>query len=129
VSGSAREKNSIQELLEIIQLFSIDFKTKYSGSTHGVVIDSYLHSQTGSRTSELLVQDGQLNEKDTIFLNGGFGKVKMMFNLQGQKTTVAHSSELVQVIGLNAPAELGDRFLVLNNEEEIAKLESEIADL
>lgn len=128
VSGSALERTSIQELLEIILLFSVDFKTEHSGSAHGVVIDSYLHSQTGSRINELLVRDGELKEKDTIFLNGRFGKVKMMFGLHGQKTTIAHPSDLTQVIGLNTSAELGDRFLVLNNEEAVAEIEKELAD-
>ncbi|CAI2180342.1 6197_t:CDS:2 [Funneliformis geosporum] len=128
ISGSAREKTSIQNLLEIILLFSIDFKINHSDTTHGVVIDSYLHSQTGSLTSELLIQDGELKEKDTIFLNGRFGKVKMMFDLQGQKTTTAHPSDLVRVIGLDTSAEIGDRFLVINNEEVATSIEKALAN-
>ncbi|CAI2192554.1 16667_t:CDS:10, partial [Funneliformis geosporum] len=128
VSGSARETTSIQNLLEVILLFSVDFKTEHSNSTHGVVIDSYLHSQTGSRISELLIQNGELKAGDIIFLSGKFGKAKMIFGLHGQKTTVAYPSDLVQVIGLNAPAELGDRFLVLSDEKAVVEIEKELVE-
>ena len=127
ISGSALEKNSVQELLEIILIFSADFKTENSNSTHGVVIDSYLHSQTGSQISELLIRDGELKEKDIVFLNGKFEKIKMMFDFHGHKTIIAHPNGLVKVIGLNISAELGDRFLVLKNKEEITEIEKESA--
>ena len=50
-----------------------------------------------------------------------------MFDLHRQKTTIAHPSDLVQVIGLNSSAELGDRYLVLNNEEAVTEIEKELA--
>ena len=127
VSGNAKEKESVHHLLENILLFA-DFKTDPGCPAHGVIIDSYLHPQTGARVNELLIQDGKLKEKDAILLNGKFGKVKMICGLNGQKITTVHPSDIVQVIGLNISAELGDRFLVINNEEIIAKIENELAN-
>lgn len=113
--------------MENILLFA-DFKTNLQIPANGVVIDSYLHSQTGSQANELLVQNGELKEKDIIFINGKFGQVKIMFNIHGQKITSAYPSDIAKIIGLNIPAELGDRFLVVNNEEIITKIEKELVD-
>jgi translation initiation factor IF-2 len=127
VSGNAKEKESVHHLMENILLFA-DFKANLHRPAQGVIIDSYLHPQTGSQINELLVQDGKLKEKEIIFLNGKFGKAKMIFGLHGQKTTTVYPSDIVQVIGLNIPAELGDRFLVVDNEEAVAEIENELAN-
>jgi len=127
VSGNAKEKESIHHLLENILLFA-DFKANSNFPTHGVIIDNYLHPQTGSQVNELLVRDGKLKERDIIFLNGRFGKAKIMFDLGGQKTIIVPPSDLVKVVGLNVPAELGDRFLVVDNEDIVAKIESELSN-
>ncbi|CAJ0824668.1 6743_t:CDS:2 [Entrophospora sp. SA101] len=121
ISGNAREQDSTRHLMENI-LFFADFKANLSRPAQGVVIDSYLHPQTGSQINELLVQDGELKEKDIIFLNGKFSKVKMMLGIDGKKTTAVGPSDISRVIGVNIQAELGDRFLVINNEKIIAVL-------
>jgi translation initiation factor IF-2 len=127
ISGNAKEKESVQHLLENILLF-VDFKANPHQPAHGVVIDSYSHPRTGLQVNELLVRDGELKERDTIFLNGKFGKAKMIFDPHGQKITTVYPSDVAQVAGLNITAELGDRFLVVNNEETITKIEKELAD-
>jgi translation initiation factor IF-2 len=127
VSGNAKEKESVQHLLENILLFA-DFKTNPNRPAQGVVIDSYLHPQTNSQVSELLIQDGGLRVKDTIFLNGKFSQVKMMFSISDKKITTAHPSDIVQIVGLNISAELGDRFLVVNDEKTVAKIENELTN-
>jgi len=113
--------------MENILLFT-DFKTNLDCPAQGVVVDSYLHPQTGSRAIELLVQGGKLKERETIFLNGKFGKVKMMFDIQGQKVATVCPSDIAQIIGLNVQAELGDRFLVVNDEKLISAIENEVVD-
>jgi translation initiation factor IF-2 len=75
-----------------------------------------------------LIQDGKLKEKDNIFLNGNFGKIKMISDMHGQKITTAYPSDVVQVVGLNVSAELGDGFLVINNEKTIAEVENELTN-
>ncbi|CAG8461088.1 12248_t:CDS:2 [Ambispora leptoticha] len=118
-------EESVEYLLENILLVA-DCKSNLSHPTNGVVIDHYLHSKTGSGITELLVQDGKLREKDTIFLNGKLSKVKIIYNLHGKKIAMALPSDPVQIIGLNSPTELGDRFLVINNEDTIKSLEKEL---
>ncbi|MEG7978404.1 MAG: hypothetical protein NY202_00320 [Mollicutes bacterium UO1] len=117
----------MRHLLENVLLLA-DFKANLHCPAQGVLIDSYLHPQTGFRINELLVQNGKLAEKDTIFLNGKFGKAKMIFDIYGKKTTNVYPSDIAQVIGLNNQAELGDRFLVVNNEKLVAKIENELTN-
>jgi translation initiation factor IF-2 len=118
----------VQNLLENILLFAADFKVNLGSSTQGVVIDSYLHSSTDSHLNELLIQSGQLQEKDTIFLRGKFGKVKVMFDIRQQKIITATTGDIVKVIGLNILAELGDRFLVVNDEKTAVLIEKELTN-
>jgi translation initiation factor IF-2 len=103
-----------------------DCKSNLQHPTNGVVIDHYFHSKTGSAVTELLVQDGKINEKDTIFLNGKFSKVKMIYDLYGKKIVTAFPSDPVKIIGLTSSAELGDRFLVINDDNLIKPLEKEL---
>jgi translation initiation factor IF-2 len=112
-------------LLENI-LIAAECKFNPQHPTNGVVIDHYIHPRTGSATTELLVQDGKLKEKDTIFLNGKFSKVKSIHNLHGKKVVMALPSDPVQITGLTSSSELGDRFLVINNDDTIKSLEKEL---
>jgi len=125
VSGSAKKKESVNNLLENILLVT-DCKSNLQHPTNGVIIDHYLHSKTGSVVTELLVQDGKVNEKDTIFLNGKFSKVKMIYDLYGKKIEMAFPSDPVKIIGLTSSTELGDRFLVINDNDIVKSLEKEL---
>jgi translation initiation factor IF-2 len=114
--------------LEIILLFANEFKTNLQDPTHGIVIDAYPHPQTGSRITELLIQGGKLQEKDTIFLNGKLEKIKILLDIHNCKTTAALPGDIVKVIGLISATELGDRFLVIKGEERKEVIEKELAN-
>nr|CAG8484585.1 10665_t:CDS:2 [Entrophospora candida] len=96
--------------------------------THGTVIDAYLHPQTGSRVTELLIQGGKLQEKDTIFLNGKLEKAKTFLDTHSGKITTALPGDIIKVIGLTSTAEIGDRFLVIKNEEAKEKIKKELTN-
>jgi translation initiation factor IF-2 len=64
-----------------------------------------------------------LREKDIVFLNGSFEKIKIIKDLNGKKINSAYPSSVVKVEGLNSSAELGDRFLVVENSEEREEIE------
>ena len=114
--------------MEIILLFANEFKTNLQDPTHGIVIDIYPHPQTGSRITELLIQGGKLQEKDTIFLNGKLEKIKILLDIHNCKITVALPGDIVKVIGLISATELGDRFLVIKGEEKKEVIEKELAN-
>jgi translation initiation factor IF-2 len=127
ISGNAKGTESIKYLLENILLLS-DFKTNFDNESYGVVIDSYLHPQLGSQTLELIIQGGQFKDKDRVFLNGKFGKFKIMSDIKEQKISVSYPSDVVKINGLNISAELGDRFLVVNDQEIVENSEKELAN-
>src|SRR5438128_10885116 len=68
-----------------------------------------------------------LQEKDKIFLNGKFSPVKIILNIQGQRIIRAFPGDLVRVIGLNFPSELGDKFLVIEDDDIKKEIEKEIS--
>jgi len=47
--------------------------------------------------------------------------------LYGEKVAISLPSDPVQIAGLTFSSELGDRFLVINNEDTIKSLEKELA--
>jgi translation initiation factor IF-2 len=114
--------------LEIILLFADEFKTNSQDPTQGIVIDAYPHPQTGSRVTEVLVQSGKLQEKDTIFLNGKLEKVKILLDIRGDKITTILPGDIIKIIGLASAAELGDRFLVIRDEQTKEIIKKELAN-
>lgn len=127
ISGNAQETKSTNYLLENILLVA-DTKTNSRHPGNGIVIDSYHHSRTNSRITELLVLGGKVKQKDNLFLNGNFGEVKMMYDLDDKKVISASAGELIRVIGLTFITELGDRFLVINNEITKELIEERLAN-
>jgi translation initiation factor IF-2 len=109
-------------------LLLADFKTNLQHPGNGLVIDSYLHSRTGSRVTELLIRGGRVQEKDNIFLNGKFGKAKMLYDLHSNKITSASAGDIIQVVGVTFPTELGDGFLVVNNEDTKEIIEKQLVN-
>ncbi|MCE8159131.1 MAG: GTP-binding protein [Candidatus Moeniiplasma glomeromycotorum] len=130
INGNAKkiQDGGINDLLENIIALS-DFRSNLQVPANGVIIDSYFDSQTKHWVNELLIQGGELTEKDTLFLNGQFGKVKIgtLYNIFSQKTvTRAIPGDLVRLIDLNIAAELGDRFLVINDKEVMESIQKEL---
>lgn len=125
VSGNAKDEKIINYLCENILLLA-DYKVNWQRPANGVIIDSYRHPQSGVILTELLVQGGHLQEKDEIFLNGKFGSVKVIFNIHNQKIPQAFPSDLVRLVGLNFLAKLGDKFLVIENENTKNEIEKEL---
>lgn len=127
ISGNAKEKKSVKFLLENVLLLAnlADLRTNYQGITHGTVIDSYLQSRTGFQISKLLIKGGQLQTKDTVFLNGKFSKIKMFLD-RNSKKNAAFPGDIVQVSGLDDSAKIGDKFLVINDKKTRDSIEKEL---
>lgn len=104
-----------------------DYKANWERPANGIVIDSYLH-QSGALSTELLVMGGTLKEKDEIFLSGKIAPAKIIFNSQGQRINQAFPGDLVRIIGLNFAAELGDKFLVVEDNKTKKEIEKEIGN-
>ncbi|WNE41156.1 MAG: Translation initiation factor IF-2 [Mycoplasmataceae bacterium] len=127
ISGNGKDSENVKYLLENILLLD-NFKINSRSKTHGVIIDSYLHPHLSSQMVELLIQGGELKEKDKIFLNGKVGKFKIMSDINEKKIATSYSGDIVKINGLNIKAELGDRFLVINDEQIAEKIEKELVN-
>jgi len=128
ISGNSKKIESAKYLLENILLLS-DFKTNLQHPANGLVIDSYLHSQTQSRITKLLVRGNKIQEKDNIFINGRFGKIKMLYDLNDNKINSSSSvGDIINVVGIDFPTELGDKFLVINNENTKKSIENQLTN-
>ncbi|MCE8162674.1 MAG: GTP-binding protein [Candidatus Moeniiplasma glomeromycotorum] len=130
INGNAKKSQDpgINELLENIVSLS-DFRSPLQVPAHGVVIDSYFDSHTKHWVNELLIQGGELVEKDTLFLNGQFARVKTgtIHDMFTQKTVQrASPGNLVKIFDLNISAELGERFLVVNDKEIEENIQQEL---
>jgi translation initiation factor IF-2 len=127
LSGSAKENKSINDLLENIIVMS-DFKYHLTSNPSGVIIDSYLDKKTGWQVNELLIQSGVIKKKDCIFLNGKFGKIKILKDFNGEKAEEGKPGQIVQIVGLEQSAELGDKFLVINDKKIREEIKDELSD-
>ncbi|KLL02278.1 MAG: translation initiation factor IF-2 [Mycoplasmataceae bacterium RC_NB112A] len=130
IKGNAKnvQDEGINELLESIVTLS-DFRSSLKIPAHGVIIDSYFDSQAKHWVNEIIIQGGKLMEKDTLFLNGQFSKVKSgsIYNIFTQKTVrEAVPGDLLKLIDLNLDAELGERFLVVNNKKIVENVQEKL---
>jgi translation initiation factor IF-2 len=119
VPVSAKMKKGLEDLLEAILLVSdnMDIQANPNGKVMGTVIEARLDKAKGS-TATLLVQNGTLQEGDTVLAGNAFGKIRAMFDFRGRKIKSASPSTPVQVLGLGDVPAAGQIFQVVTSERE-----------
>jgi translation initiation factor IF-2 len=119
VNVSAKEKIGIEELLEMILLQSeiLDLKADPDKFAKGHVIEARLDTGRGPVAS-VLVQEGTLKQGDAVVCGTHYGKIRAMFNDQGEKIESAGPSIPVEILGLNGVPEAGDELLALKDEKD-----------
>ncbi len=127
VKISAKEGTGLDELLEMILLVaemeelpaspSQGGKANVEKSAKGVIIESYLDSKRGA-TATLLVLEGILRVGQWIVCGNIYGKVRILENFQGKGVKEAMPSSPAVVIGLDDVPVVGERFSVVENENE-----------
>ena len=133
VPVSARKKEGIESLLDMILLVSemANLRANPTGNPEGVVIEGRLDRARGS-TATLLVQEGTVKVGDVLLVGGTYGKIRAMFDYQGQPINTAPPSMPAVVIGLRGVPGAGDKFEVIGNErqarESLAQKALELAD-
>ncbi len=118
VPVSAREKTGIDDLLDnILALAELaELKANPNRSAMGTVIEGELDKSRGS-TATLLVQNGTLQLGDALLIEDLSGRVRAMFNEQGEQVRKATPSTPVVVLGLSNVPHPGDTFKVVENEK------------
>ena len=116
---SALNGDGIEDLLEMITLVSEveELKANPERTAIGTVIEAELDKSRGALAS-ILVQDGTLEQGDSIVVGHTYGRVRTMTNDLGQNIKKAGPSTPVEITGLQDVPNAGDRFVVFKDDKQ-----------
>jgi len=113
---SAMTKEGIDDLLEIltIQAELLELKANPSKDARGRVVEAHLDKGRGP-VATVLVQNGTLTKGEVLVAGEADGRIRAMFDADGNELDEATPGTPVQVLGLNEIPEAGDEFRVVKN--------------
>jgi|Deesub1362A_J573_1020465.scaffolds.fasta_scaffold02271_2 translation initiation factor IF-2 len=123
VPVSAKQKIGLEDLLEAILLTAetVDIKANPKGKVVGTVIEAEVDKSKGV-VATLLVQNGTLRVGDTVLAGEAYGRIRAMFDFQGNPVKEAPPSMPVSVLGLSEVPNAGELFEVVENERRARAL-------
>ncbi|GAA5221153.1 translation initiation factor IF-2 [Membranihabitans marinus] len=127
---SAKNGTNIDLLLEKILLESelLELEANPNRPAYGTVIEASLDKGRGY-VSKMLVQNGTLKIGDAMVAGEHAGKVKAMFNENGKRVKTAGPSRPVLVLGLSGAPQAGEKFKILESEQETKQLAAKRAQI
>jgi len=127
---SAKTGQGIEELLEKVLLEAeiLELKANPDKSATGAVVEALLDKGRGY-VSTILVQAGTLKIGDYLLAGKHSGKVRAMFDDQGNSLKTAGPSTPVSVLGLDGAPQAGDKFNVFEDEREAKQIASKRSQL
>jgi len=116
---SAKQGQGISDLLENLFLVAdiLELKADLDSAAEGVVIEAKLDKTKGPLAT-LLIQKGTARRGEVVVAGSTWGKIRAMFDDQGNQVQKAEPSTPVEILGLNEVTTSGDRFIVLPDEHE-----------
>jgi len=119
VNVSARSGDGVDKLLEavLLQAEVLELKATRTGLAAGVVIEASMEKGRGAVVTAL-VKRGTLRVGDAILAGAEFGRVRALFDENGQAITEALPSIPVVVLGLSGAPNAGEELLVVENERK-----------
>jgi translation initiation factor IF-2 len=126
VPVSATKGTGIDDLLESILLVAeiSELKANPDRAADAVVVEAELDPNRGP-VATLLVKGGTLRQNDALVAGEISGKVKAMFDDQGQRVREAGPATPVVVMGLEAVPEAGERVRVVVDERSARQIVDE----
>ena len=124
VPVSALKKQGITELLDAVLLTAdaaLDMRANPDKDARGVAIEANLDKGRGA-VATVLIQSGTLNVGDSIVAGSAHGRVRAMFNEDGEPVQAATPSRPVQVLGLQSVPRAGDTFVVTDDERQARQI-------
>ncbi len=117
VELSAKTGQGVDTLLDAILLQAevLELQAVPEGRATGVVIESSLDKGRGP-VATVLVQNGQLEKGDYLVCGVQYGRVRALFDENGQQVEQAGPSIPVQILGLSGVPDAGDDFVVVEDE-------------
>jgi translation initiation factor IF-2 len=116
---AAKKGTGVKELMEKVLLEAelLDLKANPTRKASGIIIESQLDKGRGY-TSTVLVNNGTLHISDVVVAGINQGRIKAMFNERGQRITEAKPAQPALILGLNGAPQAGDKFNVMDSEQE-----------
>ena len=116
---SAKQGTGVAELLEkvLLEAEMLDLKANPNRAAFGSVIESSLDKGRGY-VSTVLVENGTLKSGDIVLAGAYFGRIKAMFNERNQNIKESGPAQPALILGLNGAPQAGDKFHVIENEQE-----------
>ncbi|QGR02537.1 translation initiation factor IF-2 [Ehrlichia ruminantium] len=124
VPVSAKERINLDQLKSSILLIAdlLELKAVYNTRASGTVIESKIDKNCGV-VATLIIQKGTLKVGDIIVVgHQAYGRVRNMFNADGQSEKFAIPSMPVKVFGLNNVPNFGSSFIVVDSEKQAREL-------
>jgi len=117
VQVSAKTRQGLDELLEVVLLQAdlLELTANPDKQARGRVVEAHLDRGRGP-IATLLVQGGTLRRGDVLVAGTADGKIRAMFDENGNTVDVAGPARPVQVVGLTEVPEAGDEFRVVDAE-------------
>ncbi|MEP0545788.1 MAG: translation initiation factor IF-2 [Rhodothermales bacterium] len=120
---SAKTGMGIPELLEkvLIEAELLELEANPDRYAVGSVIESRLDKGRGV-VATILVENGTLEVGDAFVAGTHSGRVRAMFNERDERVEEAGPSRPVQILGFSGAPQVGDRFVVLEDEREAREI-------
>ncbi len=120
---SAKKGLNLDKLLEkvLLEAEMLDLKANPNKKAKGTVIESTLDKGRGY-VSTVLIQEGTLHVGDVILSGIYTGRVKAMFDENGNKVKEAGPSTPVQLLGLNGAPQAGDSINVMDDDRSAREI-------
>ena len=120
---SAKQGLNLDKLLEkvLLEAEMLDLKANPNKKAKGTIIESTLDKGRGY-VSTVLVQEGTLHVGDVILSGIYTGRVKAMFDENGNKVKEAGPSTPVQLLGLNGAPQAGDSINVMEDDRSAREI-------
>ncbi len=124
VDVSALTGKGIPELLDAVLLTAdaaLDLRANPNRDARGVAIEANLDKGRGA-VATVLIQSGTLEVGDSIVAGAAHGRVRAMFDENGNAVEAAGPSRPVQVLGLQSVPRAGDTFVVTEDERQARQI-------
>ncbi len=129
VPVSAKERTGLEDLVEAILLVADDMTivANPKAQAAGTVLEGRIDRQRGA-VATLLVQNGTLRQGDIVVAGTCYGRIRAMFDENGNQLKEAGPSRPVSVIGLSDAPAPGDAFGVVLKDKEARSMVAERRD-
>ncbi len=118
IDVSALKNIGITELLDAVLLTAdagLDMRANPNKAARGIAIEAKLDKGRGA-VATVLIQSGTLEVGDPIVAGTAYGRVRAMFDENGEPVEFATPARPVAVLGLTSVPRAGDTFLVTDDD-------------